>query len=252
MALGAKSLLNFGIQITALNNKIDFQIVALGPTLTATLTQGSYSTAELAAEVALQIQTLDSVNIYSVTIARNIMGGTQNRMIISTSGAYLSLLFFSGPNVNVTSAIVMGFNQADYTGSTTYTGSTSIGTTLIPDYIGYNYSDDNNTGKVFGATNVSASGLKESTTFATQLFIGVQFKYEAKARLTFWKAFFLWAIQQKSYEFTPEISSPDTVYTVTLESTDYESQGLGYQMPEMLPDFPNFYETGTLTFRISS
>lgn len=251
MALGAKSLFNYGIQITALNNLIDFQVVSLGPTLTATLTQGSYSTAELAAEVALQLQTIDSVNIYSVTIVRNIMGGTQNRMIISTNGAYLSLLFFSGPNVNVTSAIVMGFNQTDYTGSTTYTGSTSIGTTLIPDYIGYSYSDDNNTGKVFGAINVSTSGLKESTTFATQLFIEVAFKYEAKARLSFWKSFFLWAIQQKSYEFIPEISSPDVVYTVTLESTEYDNQGLGYQMPEMLPDYPNSYETGALKFRIS-
>ncbi len=250
MALSAKTLITYGLQVTTLNNKLDFKIAALGPTLTATLNLGFYSPGGLAQEVALQLQTADSTNLYTVTVARNVMGGTQNRLIISTNGSFLSLLFGSGPNFNISCSSLIGFNSVDYTGFTTYTGSNSIGTTLIPDFIGYNYLDNMNQSKLFGAVNISASGLKESVTFNIQLFINVEYKYEKKDNLLAWRNFFTWAIQQRQFDFTPEISFPDTLFNVTLEQTQYHDQGLGYQMNEMLPDFPNLYQTGPLKLRI--
>lgn len=250
MALAAKSLFTYGLQVTTLNNKIDFRAVMGGPILTATLSLGFYSPGGLANEVALQLQTQDSTQIYSVTVARNVLGGTQNRMILSTNGTFLSLLFASGPNFVISAAALMGFNEQDYTGSTTYTGSSSVGNTLIPEFIGYNYLDDSNMAKLFGAVNVAASGLKEAVTFNIQLFIQVQYKYEPKVNLPFWKTFFTWAIQQRQFDFTPEISNPTNVFNVTLEQTQYDDKGLGYQMSEMLTAFPNFYQTGPLKFRI--
>lgn len=251
MALGAKSLFTYKIEVTTLNQNLDFVITFGGDTLTAVLDVGFYSPTTLAQEIAFQLQSIDSTNIYTVTVTRNVMGGTQNRITIATNGTYLDLLFGSGPNVNTSCAGLIGFNGSDYTGATSYTGSASTGSILIPDFIGYNFLSQLNGAKVFGAVNVAASGLKEAVTFNIQQFIEVEFKYEAKARLILWQDFFTWAQAQKQFDFAPEISVPDTFYTCTLEKTMAHDQGLGWKMPEMLPNYPNFYNTGPLVFRIT-
>jgi hypothetical protein len=251
MALTAKSLFNYGIQVTTLNRNLDFKASSGGSILTAVLTLGFYSPGGLAQEVALQLQSVDSDNIYSVTVDRTVLGGTQNRITVSTNGVFLSLLFGTGPNAATSPAGIMGFNVVDYTGGTTYTGSQSTGTILIPDYVGYNYNDSENQAKLFGAVNVATSGLKESVTFNIQYFVDIEFKYEPKSRLDIWKAFFTWSIQQRQFDFTPEISNPTFVYNATLEATDYDDRGLGYKMRELLDEsLPNFYTTGPLKFRI--
>lgn len=251
MALNSKSLFNYGIQVTNLNQNIDFVKELGGDTLTAQLNLGFYSPGGLAEQVALQLQSMDPDNVYTVTVDRTILGGTQNRITVSTSGTYLELLFGTGPNTNTSAAGIMGFNSVDYTGSTTYTGAQTTGTVLIPDYIGYNYSDPDQAAKLFGAVNVSAAGIKEAVTFNTQFFIEVEFKYEPESRLADWKAFFIWAIQQRQFDFTPNISDPTLVYNSTLERTEYDDKGLGYKMKEMLSEsLPNFYSTGALVFRI--
>lgn len=250
MALTALSLLNYGLEVTTLNSNIDFKNASLGPTLTAVLPLGFYSPSSLGAVVATAMQSLDTVNVYSVTINRNILGGTQNRFAITTTGSFLSLLFATGPNFTTSAASLIGFNPTDYTGNTSYIGSANVGTTLIPTFIGYNYLDDRNQRKVFGAVNVSASGLKTAVVFNIQSFIDIQFKYEDKSRLLEWDNFFNWAIQQRDFDFTPEITNPSTVFQVNLEKTAYDGKGLGFQMKEMLPSFPNLYDTGLLNFRI--
>lgn len=251
MALTAKSLIVFSLEVTTLNRNINFKIAAMGSELTATLNLGFYSPTGLAAEVERALASEDGTNSYTVTVTRNILGGLQNRFTVATSGAFLSLLFLTGTDMNTSAATLIGFNPVDYTGSTGYTGSTTVGTGLLTTQIGYNYLDDYNQTKVFGAVNVSASGLKESVTFNFQKFIDIQFKYEPASRLSEWRTFFLWAIQQRPFDFTPEITEPETFYQVTLEKTDYDSKGLGYRMKEMLPNFPNFYDTGMLMFRIT-
>lgn len=251
MALTAKSLFTYKIEVTTLNQNLDFKIAPAGPELTAVLDVGFYSPTSLAQQIAYQMQSLDSANIYTVSVARNIMGGTQNRITVATNGSYLSLLFGTGTNVNTSCSSLMGFNPADYTGATTYTGSSSTGSILIPDYLGFNYLDLNNGAKVFGSVNVAASGLKEAVTFNIQQFIEVEYRYELAARLTAWADFFTWAQAQKPFDFTPQISVPDTYYTCTLEKTSAHDQGLGWKMPEMLPLLPNHYQTGPLVFRIT-
>lgn len=250
MALSSKSLITYGLEVTSLNQNIDFKITSLGATLTAVVPIGFYSVTGIAFAVANALQSIDSANIYSVTVDRTILGGTQNRITISTNGSFLSLLFGTGPHATTSIATLIGFNPADYTGLTTYTGNQSSGTTLTPDYIGYNFLSDQHMARIFGAVNISASGLKEAVTFNTQYFIEVDYKYEPSSKLLQWKNFFTWAIQQRPYDYTPEISNPTTVYNVTLETTQEDPKGLGYRMNEMLPDFPNFYQTGPLKFRI--
>lgn len=251
MALSAKSLFTYKIEVTTLNQNLDFVIELGGDTLTAVLDVGFYSPTSLAQQIAYQMQSLDTTNIYTVSVSRNVMGNTQNRITIATNGAYLDLLFGTGPNTNTSCASLIGFNPSDYTGATSYIGSSSTGSILIPNYLGFNFLDVNNGAKVFGAVNVAASGLKEAVTFNIQQFIEVEYRYEVKSRLTLWTDFFSWAQAQKPFDFTPEISDPDTFYTCTLEKTSAHSQGLGWRMPEMLPALPNHYTTGPLTFRVT-
>jgi len=248
MALKSQSLIVYGLQVTILNQNLDF--VSSSGSHTAVIPLGFYSVTSIADIIATQMGSTDTSNTYTVTVDRTILGGTQNRVTISSNGTLLTLKFATGPNAATTIAGLIGFNATDYTGSTSYSGSQSCGTALIPDYIGYSYCDDFNTAKLFGAVNVAASGLKESVTFNIQYFLEIIFQFEAKARLTLWKSFFLWAIQQRPFDFTPEISDPNTFYQVTLESTSYDAKGLGYQMKEMLPNFPNYYSTDKLKFRI--
>lgn len=251
MALSAKSLFVYKLQVTTLNQNLDFKNASLGTTLTAVIPLGFYSPTSLALAIALAMQTQDSTNIYSVSVTRNIMGGTQNRVTIATNGSFLSLLFGTGPNAITSICTLIGFNPSDYTGATSYIGSQTTGSSFMPSYLGYNYLDTSNMSKVFGSVNVAASGLKEAVTFNIQQFIEVEFKYEVKTRLPIWVDFFTWAQAQKPFDFTPEITSPDVYFSCTLEKTTYQEQGLGWRMPEMLPDFPNNYQTGSLTFRIT-
>jgi hypothetical protein len=138
----------------------------------------------------------------------------------------------------------------DYTGGTSYTGSQTTGTSLIPELLGYNYADPIQQKKVFGAVNVSAAGVKETVVFNLQQFMNVEFKYEPKANLLAWNDLMEWLIQQSPFDFTPEIASPSTYYPVTLETTAEDGKGLAFLMKEMLPNFPNFYMTGPMKFRI--
>lgn len=252
MALSSQSLFLYGYSVGVTNQNLDFKAASGGPVLTAQLALGAYSLTSLLAQVASAMNTADPNNTYSASADRTLMGGTQNRVTLQTSGSFLSLLFGSGPNVATSCAPLIGFNAADYTGATGYTGAQSTGTTLLPQYIGYNYSDQNLQSKLFGAVNVSAAGVKEAVVFNTQYFVEVEFKHESKANATGpWQALFQWMIKQNPFDFTPEITKPAIFYQLTLEKTDVEGKGLGYKMKEELSEgFPNFYTTGPLTFRV--
>lgn len=252
MALSSQSLFLYGYSVGVTNQNLDFKAASGGPVLTAQLPLGSYSLTSLLTAVATALNTADSAHTYTATADRTLMGGTQNRVTLGTSGSYLSLLFGSGPNVATSCAALIGFNPADYTGATGYTGSQTTGIALIPAYNGYNYSDGTLQSKVFGAVNVSAAGVKEAIVFNTQYFVDVEFKHESKAAATgAWAQLFQWLIDQNPFDFTPQISAPSTVYQVTLEKTAEDSKGLSYKMKEELAEgFPNYYTTGPLTFRV--
>lgn len=251
MALTSKSSILYGYQVTEYNRSIDFRASALDPSpRQASLKLGFYSLTSLSEEIVRALQELDSVNTYTVTANRNVMGGTENRLTISSSGSYFRIYFLTGPRAASSVADLIGFLPLDYTGATSYTGSFSTGIQFSSTYPAYTYLGPDYFNKVFGAINVSASGEKEAIVFNVQYFIQAEFKYERKTEVeTNWIPFFQWAIQQKRFEFVPEISSPDVFYEVTLDRTSEDGKGLSFKMQEMLPDFPNVYKTGQLVFR---
>jgi hypothetical protein len=248
MALTSQTLFNYGLSVTIYNQYIDFRIAPSGPILTATVSLGYYSLQSLGQAVTNALSAQDLTNTYTFTIDRSLL--LENRITISTSGSHLELLFGSGPSVSASIANTLGFLIMDYTGATSYQGSNSAGITLLTQYPGYNYMPPDYFQEVQGAKSVSASGIKESIVFQIQQFLEVEFKWEPLSRKAEWLAFFQWAIQQREFEITPEYKVYGTVHRVTLETTTQNSNGLGFKMREMLPQFPNEYQTGALKFRV--
>ena len=213
MALTQRSLFLYGLSVTEFNSSIDFKSSLGGPELQATLQVGHYSLSSLADEIVRAMTEVDPIttNTYTVTIDRTLFGGTQNRVTIATSGSYLSLLFGSGTRSASTVAPLIGFTSTDYTGATTYTGSVTAGTAMLPTFTGYNYLGPDYNHKVFGSVNVSSIGEKDAIVFNIQRFIQVQFKYETASKyVSEWLPFMERAIQQRSFDFTPEVTSPNT------------------------------------------
>jgi len=261
MALRHPSLFLYGFEVTILNSAIDFKAVSGGPTILATLNLGFYSLTSLGTEIARAMSAADPAHTYTVTVNRFVGGGTQNRVTITTNSSFFTLLFGSGPRASTSVAPLIGFNDTDYTGSTFYTGAQSAGIPLITEFAagGFNFTPEHLNRKVFGAVNVAASGEKEAVVFQVQKFIEVEFKYEpegpdndpANFKLTNqWVALFDWAIQQKLFEFTPEVSNPSNFFEVTLETTAADGKGLGHKWVEMLPDFPGYWRTDKLKMRV--
>lgn len=250
MALSTKSLFLYGLQVTANNSSIDFRAVALETPRQATLRRGFYSLSSLATEISRALKEKDPARDYTVTIDRTVGGGLENRLTVSTSGAFFELLFASGPRTASNAAALMGFPVADQTGFTSYLGTSSSGSRVIPNLVGYNYLSPDFSQRNFGSVNISASGEKESIVFQVQEFWQVQFKYIPKAIwLTDWVPLMRWLIQQRPFEFTPEINSPNVVFEGTLEQSAQDGRGLAFQANEMLPSFPNLYDTGLMRFR---
>lgn len=251
MALRNQSLFLYSFSISQANSSIDFRNAPAGPIIQATIKLGFYSLSTLLSAIANAMQTADPDNAYSATADRSIMGGTQNRVTIATAGTHLELLFGTGPRVATSIAPYIGFNTVDFTGALTYAGSQTSGTVLIPDYVGYGYAGPEFNQKNFGVVNVSASGQKEAIVFALQQFITIKFKYEPQQKwIDQWLPFVKWLIQQRQFDFTPDYTQPSTFYSVTLETSSADGKGLAFMPTEMLPDFPFFWETGEMKFRV--
>jgi len=101
-------------KVTATQNKIDFKEASLGPTLTAVISPGNYSIANLEAEIESQMN-LVGAETYSVDFSE-----LTGLWTISSGGAYFDLLFLTGPNTAQTFAPVIGFHTLDNTGALEY------------------------------------------------------------------------------------------------------------------------------------
>ena len=252
MALTSQSLFLYGYEITDSNRFLNFKSASLGAELTAMIDPGSYSLTSLLEALEAAMENVDPANNYTLSADRTVGGGLQNRVTIATAGSYLSLLVNSGTNAADGIAETLGFSVAsDLTGSTSYTGTSSTGTSFLTNLVGYNYLSPDFTQKGNSSKNVASSGNQETIVYSVWKYWRAQFKYiPAATALSDWIPFFQWATQGGLVEMTPNVSSPTVFYEGWLDKTGFDNQALGYQMIEMLPDFPNVYDTGLLTFRM--
>jgi hypothetical protein len=104
--------------ITSSNNKLNFKESGGGSELTATLTNGTYSPAELASEIK---SGMEAAGAATYTVSHSTATG---KWTLSTAGAYLSLLRSTGTDVANSVWSAIGFaTLSDSTGSLSYTGS---------------------------------------------------------------------------------------------------------------------------------
>lgn len=248
MALTTKSAFFYGLEVTALNYALDFQVGAT--VYAATLRRGNYTATTLAAEIARAMSEADITHTYSATYGRNVLFGSIVSQFAITGSSAFRFLFASGTRTAVNCAALLGWTVIDTAVSTNQLSNASFGETLEPDLIGYSYQPITSMRKIVGSLNVSASGIKESIIYSNQQFFQVEFKYEPEATaLVYWADFFDYATRQNLIEFAEDKSVPAVTIDCTLESTEFDGKGMGYLMKEMLPDFPFFYRTGIMRFR---
>lgn len=252
MALSDYGLFLYGYTVSSANFSLDFQAASLGPQITASLNYGTYSLTAILTEVGRAMSAADTNNTYTATADRTQSGGLQNRIIISTSGSHLSLLCTSGTNVSTSPWSILGFSTiSDKTGSTSYTGQFTTGTTLRPTQYPYNYLSPTSIQLPIAITNMSTSGNKETLTYSIQTYWQLQVKYILESdRKNNWAPMMQWMMQGNLVEFTPNISSPTVFHEGWMEGNNGSSTGLGYSFKELLPDFPNEYDTGLIKFRV--
>jgi len=251
MALRAKSLFLYGFDINATNASLDFNVNG-GSTLQATLRYGYYSLNSLMTEVIRAMGEQAPLETFTYSINRAVSGGLENRVTILIASGTITLLFGSGPRIVSSCSAILGFAAADVTGAS-LTSIATAGTALVTEREGYSYLSPDFTRKVKGSVNISASGVKEAIVYEVQQFAQVEFKHEPEAKvITQWTPLMDWLMQQRPVELTPELTTPSVVIEGTLEKTGYDSAGLGYQLLEMLPDFPFYYRTGLMVFRKST
>lgn len=261
MAVNDRALFLYGFDINAFNQYINFKSSSLGPVLTATLTPGNYTATEFMAEIksAMEIaDTLYAASTFTLSLNRTVGGGLSNVMTISTNKPFLSLLFGSGPNAATNPSSLMGLSNSDYTGATSYAGSTNAGTILVPDFPTYNYLDPDSYVTNDGVKNVSSAGIKETLVFTQMQFFQGQWKYinnfKTNTQLSQWQNFLKYAVKQLKFEFQPSVFEDPTVFfQCTLESTGGDGNGMGYKLNQMLGDgLYRFYDTGLMKFRINN
>lgn len=250
MALGARSLFLYGLQVTELNSSFDFRAVADETPRLATLNLGYYSLTSLLAELVRAIQAVDSSRTYTATVDRTVAGGLQNRVTIASNGALFEILGATGPRVASSCLSLFGFSASDYTGAVSYLGQSTAGTLISPKYPGYNYMGPDDFQAVEGTVSRSASGIKEALVFSVKKYWQIEFKNEPKANLPDWRPFLQWLMLQRPIDFTPEISDPATYYQGTVDRTESDANGLAFKLKEQLPQMPNYFGTGLLTFQV--
>lgn len=254
MALTSRSLFTYGMEVTSNNRSIDFKGELGGDTLLATLSLGYYSLTDLLAEIKRALEEADLDNLYTVTADRTISSGTENRITIASDGTYFQLLFASGPRAASSSATLMGYTATDKTGSTSYQGASSAGTTLLTNRIIKNWVPPTLNKKKTGSLNVTASGRKEANIYSTQRFFQFELDWIPAASasvsdITDWANLMDWLTSQRSFDFTPQVSDPSTYYNATLESTPQDQNGMSYMFTEFKPG-TMIYNTGLLKFRV--
>lgn len=113
------------IVIDSSNNKLDFKKTSAGSILTATLTAGAYTPAQLATHAATQITTAAS----GPTVTGTFTAVTKKFTFTSDGVGTTTLLpyFATGSNVGQSAHTTLGFDTDDLTASTTQTSTYILG-----------------------------------------------------------------------------------------------------------------------------
>lgn len=197
---------------------------------------------------------------YSVTLDRN------TREITISASASFDLLVSTGSSVGTSAWSIIGFSGSDRTGASTYTGNISSGSAYFPQYILQDHvSSDNYKKAVMSTVNESASGELEIVRFGTVRGVQFDIKYATDipmdgkliknnpAGVNDLNSFMDYVTDGNKIEFMEDESDRNTFQTLIIDSTPQSKDGIEYKLKELYDKgLPNFFETGTLQFRVTS
>jgi len=252
-----RSIFYLGFTITQDNNKLDFDEGA--GELTATIDFGSFSPNELTTKVQDALNAVAATNVFTVTYDRDDRAYT-----ITSDTSNFTLKISSGSSSGTTIFTDLGFTGADVSGAQTFTGD-AAGTVYEPQFWLQSYVSSDNFQEAVDATiNESANGEIEVVSFGTRKFVEFNIKFitdiaqpgdgPVKENLSGEddaRTFLQFIRQKKSFEFMADKNTRSTFQKLLLEKTPTHSNGLGYQLKEMIgQNMPGYYETGVIKCRL--
>lgn len=222
---------------------------------------GSYSQDTLASMVAERLN--DSLTLeYTVDFSR-----VTRKFTISASGSF-DMLFGTGVAIGSSAAGVLGFNEADKLGLSSYESDNITGSEFRPQFLLQDYvSLDDWREAAYSQVNESANGDIEVVKFGNREFLQCNIKYqtnnlsgescgdrqgiEADAQgVENLRLFMQYVITKGVVEFYPDRDNTSVVYTLVVESTQSNRNGTGYKLNELYSrGLKGFFETGILKFR---
>lgn len=246
------SIFYFGHNVTTLNRSIDFD--EGGAEIKATLNVGDYTLTEYAAEVR-RAMNIAGAQTYTATIDR------ATRKITISAPSNFTLRVASGSRVGTTAFTMAGFTGANRTGANTYQGNIGSGSEYRPQYPLFNYtSTADSKVKETASVNTSAIGVTQLIYFGdgsrpemnirliTNNLVTKNTPFFANANgIQNALDFMAYLITKAKVEFMPDVDTRGTFDKLILESTKDSRNGTEFTLLNMKT--PDFYETGTLTFR---
>lgn len=263
MSITTWSQFLYGFTVTATNNLIPFSENSGAYTLNASLEIGSYSATEYFAHVADKMTSASAASglgqEYTVTFNR------VTRIVTIAAANSFELLCATGLGIGSDAYPTLGFsNASDKTGAATYDSDTTAGSLYRPQAILKNYiGPDKFRLKEKAVVSESADGtIVQTASFGDGQRIQMNIWLANSKNVTFANGvvetnvtgvadiltFMDFAITKAKMEFMADRDSPDSFYTVMLESTGADGKGTAYILEQM--DADSFYQTNDITFRV--
>ena len=252
MTINTKSSFIYGHKVTEINNIF---IVNEGlEDIEVAVAVGTYSLTNFVIKVASALNS-SCENTYTVTVDRS------TRLLSITSNATFDLLYSVKPSNSLFE--LLGFT-ADVTGLDSYTGDSVSGSEYLPQFKLQDYKPfRDNKSFLQGKINESASGIPEIVSFGTLRTMDMNITFITNETQSInspvennttgvsdLRDFMEFCINKSYIEFMEDRNSPDTYYTVMLDKTPDNSNGIGYSLKNLSSKkLPKYYESGKLTFR---
>lgn len=222
--------------------------------------KGSYTMSSLAVEIARQMTKNSTTNNYLVAANR------KTRIYTISSDLNFSINFNSGFSNPMGIFNLIGFNDADYTGSNSYSGSFAAGDAYYPQFFLKNYVDaEDSQNPLSAVVNRSSNGAnyeivkfgsqnfyKFEIIFTTNLSVGQDSLIKQNLNgVEDLRNFMKYISRKYPVEFIKNIDDPETYDKVILESTPQSQDGVGFEItPDYAQDLPeHFVLGGQLVFK---
>jgi hypothetical protein len=254
MSILTRSVFYYGHYIDSSNKYLDFSEGAAE--ITAILTQGDYSLTEFVAELSRALNAAGDLT-YTVSVNR------ATRIITIASTSNFTLKTASGTNTGSSVFGLAGFVGTDKTGAATYAGANASGSSFAPQFYLQKYIDfeddqtpiDSTIRESSDALNVEviSFGIKKSMSCDIVYQNNYQLSncpitYDAAGVLNL-RTFMIYICKKRKIEFMKDKAATSTFSKCLLDSTSFDSKGLGFKLTEV-EGVVGFYRSGILKFRL--